>query len=196
MKSGKKPVILIIDSDQQWLENLGSRIRKTLEWDTFLVQEPTVLIQHIQDLQPCGLMVDLELGPIKGSEVVEIVRHINPDLPILVVSESKDPKKIIRCFRAGCTDFLDKNSTKKDLLSAIERHCSPRKKRPGSHNIGFRKFGEVLSKMTKLPTLNESSEALIKEALKRSKGNQSKAAKSLGISKQALSQRILRKKRE
>ena len=46
-----------------------------------------------------------------------------------------------------------------------------------------------------LPTLKESSRWLIEEALKRAGGNQSMAARWLGISQQSLNQRLLRWKR-
>jgi len=44
-----------------------------------------------------------------------------------------------------------------------------------------------------LPTLKDSTQALISEALRRSEGNQSLAADLLGISRQALSQRLKRR---
>jgi DNA-binding NtrC family response regulator len=47
-----------------------------------------------------------------------------------------------------------------------------------------------LSKVSFLPTLKEMGELLIKEALERSNGNQAMAARTLGISRQALNRRI------
>jgi DNA-binding NtrC family response regulator len=48
----------------------------------------------------------------------------------------------------------------------------------------------------KLPTLGETTQSLIAEAMKRSEGNQSIAAKMLGITRQALNQRLKRKEKE
>jgi len=41
-----------------------------------------------------------------------------------------------------------------------------------------------------LPTLKQAEQSLIDEALKRAKGNQSIAARSLGITRQALNKRL------
>lgn len=53
-----------------------------------------------------------------------------------------------------------------------------------------------LSKVSPLPTLKEIGEILIKEALERSEGNQAMAARSLGISRQALNRRIKEQKNQ
>ena len=50
-------------------------------------------------------------------------------------------------------------------------------------------------KINSPPTLKEAEEQLIQEALDRSQGNQSAAAKLLGITRQALNRRLLTKKR-
>jgi len=47
-----------------------------------------------------------------------------------------------------------------------------------------------------MPTLKEAEEMVIKEALNRAGGSQSKAAKMLGITRQALNRRLLTKKRK
>jgi transcriptional regulator with AAA-type ATPase domain len=53
---------------------------------------------------------------------------------------------------------------------------------------------EVLTFPEKLPTLKAVTEALLEEALSRAKGNQAIAAGLLGITPQALSKRLKRRK--
>ena len=48
----------------------------------------------------------------------------------------------------------------------------------------------------RLPTLEQGVQMLIDEALQRSQGNQSIAAQLLGLSQQALSKRLSRKKKD
>ncbi len=55
--------------------------------------------------------------------------------------------------------------------------------------------GESLTFPARLPTLKETAEKLIEEALSRAKGNQAIAAGLLGITPQALSKRLIRKRR-
>ena len=46
----------------------------------------------------------------------------------------------------------------------------------------------------RLPTLDEAEEALVQEALRRADGNQGVAAGILGLSRQALNKRLMRRK--
>jgi len=48
----------------------------------------------------------------------------------------------------------------------------------------------------KMPTLKQTEQLLVDEALKRSGGNQSIAAMSLGISRQALNKRLQKARQE
>jgi two-component system, NtrC family, nitrogen regulation response regulator GlnG len=46
----------------------------------------------------------------------------------------------------------------------------------------------------RLPTLHEAQEALVAEALRRAEGNQGLAAGMLGLSRQALNKRLMRRR--
>lgn len=63
---------------------------------------------------------------------------------------------------------------------------------PASHNIDV---DPPISFSHKLPTIKQATRLLIEEAMRRSGGNQSRAAKVLGISQQALSKRLKKKQR-
>ena len=55
---------------------------------------------------------------------------------------------------------------------------------------------ELFNNTQALPTLKQAAELLIKEAIKRTDGNQTSAAQLLGISKQALNKRLLNNNQE
>jgi DNA-binding NtrC family response regulator len=61
------------------------------------------------------------------------------------------------------------------------------RERPREAKIGF---------PDSLPTLRETEQALIDEALRRAQGNQSVAARTLGLSRRALNNRLSRSGRE
>ena len=76
------------------------------------------------------------------------------------------------------------------IANWMESHRKPQKnlrKNLENHKIAFCP--------NNLPTISETTHTLVQEAMKRAAGNQTKAAKLLGISQQALSVRLSQKKR-
>ncbi len=62
---------------------------------------------------------------------------------------------------------------------------------------GFRSIAEVSEAVhTPLPTLRTANDTLLNEALRRANGNQAEAARTLGVSRQALNKRLSRRKRK
>lgn len=86
------------------------------------------------------------------------------------VSINKSGRLSINDFKSSI--FIDPSSINKKSKTVLQEG-SP-----------FLSFSETL------PTLNQAANLLVTEALKRSNGNQSLAAKYLGISQQALSKRL------
>jgi transcriptional regulator with PAS, ATPase and Fis domain len=89
------------------------------------------------------------------------------------VSSHKSGKLSLDVFKA--------HITRKPAVSAIDPIPCPNK--------------QLLGFTEQLPTLKQAEQMLIDEALKRSKGNQSIAALSLGISRQALNKRLQKSRR-
>lgn len=94
----------------------------------------------------------------------------------------------IRELRALLIDSIRRSTMGGSLLEIIQKKLNTGDN-PPAENINDHPF---LSDTQTLPTLKQTTELLIKEAMKRTNGNQTSAAGLLGISKQALNKRLLR----
>jgi DNA-binding NtrC family response regulator len=93
------------------------------------------------------------------------------------------------------TDLRAATSVHPDEKSSPGQPTSPTAPRRGDHhNLAFGaaggSVGHWLDALQHLPTLREATELLVREALRRTSGNQRAAALLLGISPQALNQRL------
>ena len=62
----------------------------------------------------------LDLGmPGGGVELVTEVRHLRPDLRILVFSALDEDQVAVRCLEAGAAGYIQKTASTKDLVHAI-----------------------------------------------------------------------------
>lgn len=95
----------------------------------------------------------------------------------------------VRELRSMIFDAVSRHTSKILSLEAFKSHIA----RKGDRAVLSKSEPEktpLISFFGELPTLKEGTELIVAEALKRSNGNQSAAARLLGISQQALSKRL------
>jgi DNA-binding NarL/FixJ family response regulator len=68
--------------------------------------------------QDCWL-VDLGLPDGSGTDLIRMVRDLDPNANILVITIFEDVERIIESFRAGANGYLLKNGSDIDLIGAI-----------------------------------------------------------------------------
>ena len=108
---------------------------------------------------------------------------------LLDLLETHDFPGTVRELRSMVYDAVSRQSSPTlalaDFKAGIHREAPPE---PGEAATSLLAFSE------KLPTLEQASDLLVDEAMKRAHGNQSLAAGILGISHQALNRRLHQRK--
>lgn len=66
------------------------------------------------------ILLDLMLGDEKGLELATQIRHLYPDLPILVLTMHSDQPLVRAALRAGVNGYLLKQASREELLAAIQ----------------------------------------------------------------------------
>jgi DNA-binding NtrC family response regulator len=100
----------------------------------------------------------------------------------------------VRELKSMVIDAIGRNNSK-TLLAHLFTRATRNGPQDLERTVGpgmDEKKGHWLSRLTRLPTLKELTSAVIEEALHRSKNNQRQAAHILGITPQALNQRLKR----
>ncbi|MBE0478635.1 response regulator [Candidatus Aerophobetes bacterium] len=78
-------LVLVADADKKTRSHLAKFLsRKNLTIET--ASTGSEVIQKVQNTQVKVLIMDLELGGIKGYEIIPILKKIDPTLPIIVTS--------------------------------------------------------------------------------------------------------------
>ena len=128
----------------------------------------------------------------KASKTLEKKKPTPPEEMITLLSTYHFPGNV-RELESLIFDAVSSHTSGKLSLEIFRAHIV--KKRLGTDYNTERKsqiYNLPISFSERLPTLKEAEKLLIEEAMKRSKGNQSIAALSLGISRQALNKRLLK----
>jgi DNA-binding NarL/FixJ family response regulator len=98
---------------------------------------PAVLIKEVSDgeslvkevLQNDWDLVisDLDMPGKNGLEALEQIKHIKPQLPVLILSIYTEDLYAVRVLKAGASGYMNKNAAPYELIHAIERIAMGRK---------------------------------------------------------------------
>jgi len=119
-------------------------------------------------------------------------RKPTPPPELLPLLRSYDFPGNVRELQSMIDDAVSRHEQGVLSLSSLRAHISGRAAESGAAFLSRSPASEKLSFPPRLPSLTETTQALIQEALARANGNQALAAQMLGISPQALSQRLKR----
>lgn len=67
------------------------------------------------------LVLDISMPGRSGLEILHEVRHLRPDLPVLILSMHPEEQYAIRVLKAGAAGYLTKDAALDELVSAIQR---------------------------------------------------------------------------
>jgi len=132
----------------------------------------------------------------KASRVLGKKRPTAPDELYILLSTYYFPGNI-RELESMIHDAVSKHKTRKLSMDTFKTYMSEKNLSEKPDTKEFEpKSSSSFSKYQSLPTLKKAEEGLISEALERAKGNQSIAARLLGISRQSLNRRLKTKSNE
>lgn len=116
-------LVYVVDDDQGmldstvWLlESIGLRALPFTSGQAFLDANP-------QHSHAC-VILDVRMPGIGGLNVQEALRARGLDLPIIFVSGHADVPIVVRAFRAGAVDFIEKPYNEQLLLDSVQQALS------------------------------------------------------------------------
>jgi CheY-like chemotaxis protein len=126
----KDPVarILCVDDEDVILDSF----RKILVLDGYSVdtvttgQEALGLVQsHAYDF----VFTDLKMPAMDGVEVVKAVRHLRPDIDVVIITGYATVETAVECMKHGAMDYVQKPFTEEELLAFTKKALIKRQDR-------------------------------------------------------------------
>ncbi len=120
--SAQDNVIIVIDDDEiirlsceQILQKSGYKV------ETFANGHEG--IERLKQIRPPLLVVDIKMPELDGFEVIKIVRKIDPEVVIVVITGYATIETAVDAMKMGAYDFLPKPFTPNELRLIIDRGC-------------------------------------------------------------------------
>jgi DNA-binding NarL/FixJ family response regulator len=78
-------------------------------------------VQHLARHAPDVVLMDINLPGISGIQCVARIKHLLPDVQILMLTTYEDSDLIFESLRAGASGYLLKNMPASELIQAVEQ---------------------------------------------------------------------------
>ncbi|MCB9592783.1 MAG: response regulator [Sandaracinaceae bacterium] len=183
---GEKTVLLVEDDD-------GVRramVRLLSVWGCQLLQAGSVeaAVEILEAHTVDAIILDIGLGEQRGVEVARVAATLTPPPTIIVATGDASPSETVELLELGVELVLEKPLDLERLEAALLQPPSPALLEPVIRRLVGRRQKPELERLV--------GNIMVQEALTRTSGNLSRAASLLGITRQALHQRLRARERE
>ena len=79
------------------------------------------LLQQIRDKQVQVVLLDLIIPEENVLDLIQTVKRLYPDLPLIVCSSLKEEHIVSKVLKAGCFDYIFKPFTEEHLVESIKK---------------------------------------------------------------------------
>ena len=110
--------ILIVDDDPHHNRIVSTLLRKE-GFDVEIGWNSVQAVHKNFDFKPDLVLLDVMMPGFAGTSACVAMRHVRPDLPILMISAKTAPEDVRDGFDYGCTKYLTKPFDPDVLLSTI-----------------------------------------------------------------------------
>ncbi len=113
--------VLVVDEHTHCRTEIDGMLEKA-EYSTVLSSDRQEAIAHIEQDPPYDLVLsDLTAAGIHGMDLLERMRAVQPETPLVLVTPGRDEGAAIAAVRHGAYDYLLKPFEKDQLLATVKR---------------------------------------------------------------------------
>jgi DNA-binding NarL/FixJ family response regulator len=116
----KKISIMIIDDHNIIREAISSLINLQDNMEVVAHSgDSESIINYAKDKRPDIALLDINMSPVDGFEMIKLIRKHSPLTKIIGLSMHSQPAYVKKLFRLGARGYLTKNSDSSEMIKAI-----------------------------------------------------------------------------
>ena len=121
-----KPLrILIVDDHEVIRRGLRSLLSSRPEWEVCgEAADGRTAIERARTLQPDIILMDIGMSELNGIESTELITKKYPGIKVIALTMYDDHNRIMKMLKAGVKGYILKNTSKDELIEAIETVAS------------------------------------------------------------------------
>ena len=133
--------VLVVEDDEDVAAYVEAALRRGLRAHVTAVVSPAAALALVGAEDWDALVTDIELPRMSGLELVQRVREVVDDLPVVVVSGHATFDNAVAAMRAGAAEFLAKPVAPRLLTGTVERLVRERRAQHAARSIAVLAVG-------------------------------------------------------
>ena len=120
-------IFLIAENELELRGNLEAAVKR-LGYSAEQARDGQDILERLEAFPSAcaAVLLDLSLPNHDGLDTLRAIRRIDTDIPVIVLSGSTSPLRIVTVMKSGGTDFLPKPVSPEDLRKALSRGLETR----------------------------------------------------------------------
>ena len=111
--------ILLVDDEKNLLLALETTLLSAGIEKISTLSNPSKIIETIEAIKPNIVILDENIGAVRGSELIGPILYKFPSTQIIMLTAISDVALVVKCMQSGAIDFLTKPIEEARLLSSI-----------------------------------------------------------------------------
>ncbi len=120
MTQSDVPRIITVDDDINSLKSLEELLRLR-KWEVFPHLTPADVLKNIDEINPHAAIFDFFISDMTGVDLMKRIHETRPDLPVVILTGSRDVKTAVEALKAGAYHYLLKPVQPDELFSTIDK---------------------------------------------------------------------------
>ena len=111
--------ILYAEDEEGIRENVAASLRYYVKEVIEAENGKEAVMRDLQD-KPDGVILDIVMPEVGGIEALQVIKEVNPDIPVIMLSSAGTPQKLMETLKLGALDFIQKPYTSAQIKRAVE----------------------------------------------------------------------------
>lgn len=104
--------LLIVDDEADLCQLMAQHFEEHFDADVFTADTPKEALQMLKDLQPEGVLLDVNLkSRMTGFDILAKLKEISPETKAIMVTSVNDFESVEKAMELGAVDYITKPFT-------------------------------------------------------------------------------------
>jgi two-component system sensor histidine kinase/response regulator len=114
-----QPASIVVIDDKDVNLRLMRACLQAEPYEVTTFTDPRQALDHVRRTPPDLVLLDLMMPVMDGFAVLEVLRTVAPQVPVLVITGLEDREAMLRALAAGARDYLTKPVDRSELLLRV-----------------------------------------------------------------------------